>query len=113
METSSPKRKFFEKPSIGSVIVFLLILALVLVFGLYREQQYAAKLEAAERIQAQASKQAYLDGVEQAVKDLRRLGISESNLVENTVELFRQNGATDSQIEAMKKRLFTSQDEKR
>jgi uncharacterized protein HemX len=114
METSSPKRDFFEKPSAGSVVVFLVILALVMGFGLFRQHQIAAKLEAAQRVQAQANNQAYRDGVEQeAAKDLRRLDIPESEVIDSAVSLFRQSGATESEIEALKKRLSSMGSEKK
>ena len=105
METLNPKRNFFEKPSLGSVIIILAGFALVIGFGRYRERQISAKREAAQFAQAQADKQAYLDGVEQGAKDMLRLGASESQVIDTTVSTFRQKGATDSEIDALKKRL--------
>lgn len=111
METSLPK--FFAKPGLGSVILSLLLLVLVLAFGLYREHRMTARMDAAERAQTQANKKAYRDGVEEALRDSRRSGVSESNALEIAVSLFRNSGATDSEIEDMKKRVLTSQGEKR
>jgi flagellar basal body-associated protein FliL len=108
VETPSTKRNFFEKPSMGSIIVFLVILALVLGFGLYWQRQTAAKAEAAQRAQVEANKQAYRDGVEHEGEDLLRSGFPKSEVVDTTVRLFRQSGATDFEIEALKKRLSVS-----
>jgi len=72
-----------------------------------------ARMDAAERAQTQANKKAYRDGVEEALRDSRRSGVSESNALEIAVSLFRNSGATDSEIEDMKKRVLTSQGEKR
>jgi hypothetical protein len=105
MATSGSKRNFFEKPTISSVIVSLIILGLMAGFGVYREQRIAAKMEARQRDLAQKNEQAYLDGVEFEATKLLRQGASESEVIDDTVNTFRQKGATESEIDALKKRL--------
>ncbi|HLX72957.1 MAG TPA: hypothetical protein VKV04_25310 [Verrucomicrobiae bacterium] len=113
METPKPKRDFFEKPSIGSVIIIIVGLALTAAFGLYREHRISVKMDAVEHAQAQEGKQAYLDGVELAARDAIRQGAPESAMIDETVILFRQKGATDSEIDALKQRLSTSASDKK
>ena len=72
-----------------------------------------AKMEVAQRTQAQSDKQAFLDGVEQSARDEIRQGAPEPAVIDETVILFRQKGATDSEIDAVKKRLSTSANEKK
>lgn len=113
METANSKRKFFEKPGSGSVVVSIAILALTVAYGFYRERQVTLKIEAARSTQAQAEKQAYLDGIERAAKDMLQQGVPESKVIDDTANMFRQNGATESEIDALKKRLSTSVIEKK
>lgn len=113
MDTPKPKRDFFEKPTIGSVIVIIVGLVLTAAFGFYREHRISVKMDAVERDHAQSDKQAYLDGVEQAARDEIRQGAPESAMIDETVILFRQKGATQSEIDAVKKRLSTSASEKK
>jgi hypothetical protein len=113
METPKPKRNFFEKPSIGSVIIIIVGLALTAAFGLYREHRISVKMEAEDRAQTQANNQAYLDGVEQAARDEIRQGAPQSAMIDETVILFRQKGATESEIDAVKKRLSALPEEKK
>lgn len=108
METPIPKRNFFEKPSIGSVIIILVGLALTAAVGLYREHLVSVKMEVAQRTQVQVDKQAFLDGVEQEAGEEIRQGAPESAMIDEAVILFRQKGATESEIDALKKRLSTS-----
>lgn len=92
-------------------MVILVGLALTAAIGLYQEHRISAKMDAKEHAQAQTDKQAYLDGVEQAARDEIRQGAPESAMIDETVILFRQKGATESEIDAVKKRLSTSTSE--
>lgn len=112
MEPTKPKRNFSENAT-GKLIVSLAFLALVVGMRLYLEQRHIAKREAAELARTQASRQAYLDGVERGARIRLRLGEPESEVVDSTVSALRRRGATESEIDALKKHLLASANEKK